>query len=662
MYTEYFGLREKPFNITPDPRIFFPTPTYQRAYANLLYGVCERKGLTVLTGEVGTGKTTLLRRLMKNLGETVHFIFFYYTTLTFDDLLDFIWDDLQIPAQAEGRLRKVAVLREYLYTRGQEGLPVALLIDEVQNLNEDVLSYIHLLLDLDADGEKLLPLVLVGQPEFEATLTYPAQAQLHQRVALHCRLDHLKSQEVGPFILHRLQAVGCRRRRLFEADAVERIAIYSQGIPRLINVICDNALLIAYSTARKTVSAEIIEEVAQDLRLQPAIRESYAASLLSTDEPAFQSEAVLQKSPAPDVSPATVPLVLAEEKPVASSPHKQVQDSWSHIPTAEQTAVVSRKKVGVIWEWKQFVQAAEQAAVVSRRKGLWPEQWRLPRSHMPRLAWSGVAVCLGLLFAVGIHLASLEGVEQVAMQALVSTERLTKSETPPQRSSDDTLLDQQLTKPKEAESIPLPQDDRAPVLETEEKPREQEDATRKQAFAEARAREADTKRLTALLRRVIQQETTLVHAKEQLTAAIEHKTERQIAQEEEFFPLGESVLPEAEMQRFTTLLLRAEQQVRALHYLNERLTMLLNQHDTQGKGETGVVEQINSLDVPTRLANAKQQEKALRQAKAHIEEAARRWWQEQLREEVGRREEEEQRKKREAQVAAEDLDPTLLGD
>jgi hypothetical protein len=248
------------------------------------------------------------------------------------------------------------------------------------------------------------------------------------------------------------------------------------------------------------------------------------------------------------------------------------------------------------------------------------------------------------------------------MQALVSTERLTKSETPPQRSSDDTLLDQQLTKPKEAESIPLPQDDRAPVLETEEKPREQEDATRKQAFAEARAREADTKRLTALLRRVIQQETTLVHAKEQLTAAIEHKTERQIAQEEEFFPLGESVLPEAEMQRFTTLLLRAEQQVRALHYLNERLTMLLNQHDTQGKGETGVVEQINSLDVPTRLANAKQQEKALRQAKAHIEEAARRWWQEQLREEVGRREEEEQRKKREAQVAAEDLDPTLLGD
>jgi general secretion pathway protein A len=268
MYTNYFGFREKPFNITSDPRTFYTNSTYQRAYANLLYEVCERKGLAVLTGEVGTGKTTLLRRLMQNLENTVRFVFFYYTTQTFDDLLDFILNDLGVSGQAEGYMEKIEALKAFLIEQLREGQPIALLIDEAQNLDAYTLMQLDLLVGLQSGGEKLLPTVLAGQPEFEAKLAEPVQVDLRQQVTLHCRLDCLKEREVGAFIQYRLRAVGCERRDLFSAEAVKCIACYAKRTPRLINVLCDNALLLAYKTGQTAVSATIVEEVAQDLHLR----------------------------------------------------------------------------------------------------------------------------------------------------------------------------------------------------------------------------------------------------------------------------------------------------------------------------------------------------------------------------------------------------------
>jgi general secretion pathway protein A len=267
MYNEYFGFREKPFNVTPDPRYFYTNPIYQEAYASLLYGIRERKGFIVLTGEVGTGKTTLLRRLMNNPEENVRLVFFYNTTLTFEELVRFACEELGLPVKGSGRLEKIQALNEFLVGQSKKGGTVVLLVDEAQNLTDDVLENLRLLSNLETATEKLLQIVLVGQSELDVKLSQPQLRQIKQRVALQCRLDRLKDREVGPFINYRLRVAGYEREELFTADAIKEVASRSRGIPRLINIICDNALLIAYATSVKKISADIIREVANDLRL-----------------------------------------------------------------------------------------------------------------------------------------------------------------------------------------------------------------------------------------------------------------------------------------------------------------------------------------------------------------------------------------------------------
>jgi general secretion pathway protein A len=269
MYSEYFGFREKPFNVTPDPRFFYANTVYQEAYASLLYGIRERKGFIVLTGEVGTGKTTLLRRLMVNFEESIHFVFFYHTTSTFEELLTFICEDLGLEVAGKGSLQKIQELNNFLLSCLQQGGTGVLLIDEAQNLADDVLENLRLLSNLETSSEKLLQIVLVGQPELEAKLARPQLRQLRQRVAIQARLDGLKDSEIGPFIHHRLRTIGYEKLHLFPQETTQRISMYARGTPRLVNIICDNALLIAYSTNQKIISVDIIEEVAQDLDLKP---------------------------------------------------------------------------------------------------------------------------------------------------------------------------------------------------------------------------------------------------------------------------------------------------------------------------------------------------------------------------------------------------------
>jgi general secretion pathway protein A len=267
MYTAYFGFREKPFSVTPDPRFFYTNPGYQEAYANLIYAIRERRGFVMLTGEVGTGKTTLLRRLMENMESNVRFVFFYNTTLTFEEFLSFTCDELGLHVKEGGRLQKIQALNEYLLTQLAKGGTVVLLIDEAQNLGEEVLENLRLLSNLETSSEKLLQIALVGQPELETKLEQAKLRQLKQRIAIQCRLSRLNDEEVGPFINYRLNAVGYKRQQLFTPDAVQEIAFYSKGFPRLINILCDNALLITYATSQKKVTADIVKEAASDLRL-----------------------------------------------------------------------------------------------------------------------------------------------------------------------------------------------------------------------------------------------------------------------------------------------------------------------------------------------------------------------------------------------------------
>jgi general secretion pathway protein A len=267
MYTAHFGCRERPFDITADPRFLYANSAYEEAYAAILYGIRNRRGCIALVGEAGTGKTTLLHWVLQSLEQPNQTVFFDKTTLTFDELLDFICREFDLPVTTGRLLEKIQALNEFLLECQHAGGTGVLIIDEAQNLTDEALENLRLLSNFEAANEKLLQLVLVGQPELEHKLEQSALRQLKQRIVVRCHLDRLPPDDVGPFILHRLRVAGCGRQDIFTPDAVERIARCSTGIPRLINAICDNAMLIAYGARSSTVSKEAVEEAAQALRL-----------------------------------------------------------------------------------------------------------------------------------------------------------------------------------------------------------------------------------------------------------------------------------------------------------------------------------------------------------------------------------------------------------
>lgn len=268
MYTSYFGFREEPFNISPDPRFFYANPGHEEAYASILYGIRQRKGYISLIGEAGTGKTTLLRRIVGDLEKTIRVAFYYYnTTLTFDEFLDFICTSFGLQVQEGRKLEKIQAIDKFLRERLAEGGTGVVIIDEAHHLADEVLENLRLLSNIELDNHKLLQIVLVGQPELEQKLDRSELRQLKQRIAVSCRLGCLKPQAVEPFIHYRMQTAGCNRYDVFSPQAIRLIAARSDGIPRIINTICDNSLSVAYQTAQNTVSEQVVEKVTTDLRL-----------------------------------------------------------------------------------------------------------------------------------------------------------------------------------------------------------------------------------------------------------------------------------------------------------------------------------------------------------------------------------------------------------
>lgn len=268
MYNEHFGFRESPFSAAPSARFFYSNDLYREALASLRYGIEWRKGLIVMTGEVGTGKTTLLGKIMRGLEATMHPIVVSYDHLTYFDLLRFISKELGLPGDGRDRLATIEQLREHLIARHKEGHVVALLIDEAQSLSDEMFEGIRFLSNLETEEGKLLQIVLAGQPELERRLDELSLRNLKQRIVVHCRLAPLKDDEVSRYIEGGLKEVGSTGKEIFAADAVRQIASYSGGIPRLINIICDNALLLAYAQSKDKVTPEMIQEVARDLGLK----------------------------------------------------------------------------------------------------------------------------------------------------------------------------------------------------------------------------------------------------------------------------------------------------------------------------------------------------------------------------------------------------------
>jgi general secretion pathway protein A len=279
MYNNHFGFASSPFSVTPDPRFNYTNNVYREALATLRYGVEARKGFIVITGEAGTGKTTLLRKLIQGFGTNIHTGFIYHTQLTFKELLRVVLTDLQVDYPTDDRLSMLTALNDYLIKQLERGDVVTLLVDEAQDLSPETLEELRLLSNLETDRDKLLQIVLMGQPELERKLDRPELRQLKQRVALHCRLESLQPEETGPYVASRLETVNYTGAELFDEKGLQKIAHYSKGIPRLINHICDNALLITFAASQKKVDAQTIDEVARDLRL---------GSRSSADSPVLQ--------------------------------------------------------------------------------------------------------------------------------------------------------------------------------------------------------------------------------------------------------------------------------------------------------------------------------------------------------------------------------------
>lgn len=272
MYTTFFGLRELPFPLANDLHFFYSTAALQKAEADIVTALCERKGLILLTGEPGTGKTTLLRRISDALETQAQIVSLPFSTATFDDILTYLCGYFSLLTVSNDPFTKVLAIQEHLRASANQGLSTVVCIDEAQNVHKETLDRLRLLLHLKGPQGRLLQLVLAGQPSLEAKLAHPDLRHIQQYVTVHCRLHPLSHDEVRFFIQHRLAIAGCERSDLFSPTAIARIADYSQHVPRLINVICDNALIAAYMAGKHTVSLDVVEEVAQHLQLDGTIQ------------------------------------------------------------------------------------------------------------------------------------------------------------------------------------------------------------------------------------------------------------------------------------------------------------------------------------------------------------------------------------------------------
>lgn len=305
MYNEHFGFLAPPFSATPDSRIFYDNELYREAFANLRYGIEWRKGLILLTGDVGTGKTTLLDKIIRDLGSTIQVIFISYDQLNSTELIQLVSRGLGLVSDPQDRVSSIEQLRHYLIAQFRRRHIVALLIDEAQNLSDETFESIRFLSNFQYGGEKLLQIVLTGQPELQIRLNHPKLHHLKQRIVIHSRLTSLTNDEVSRYITFRVRGAGFRGKDLFDAEVLADISLFSGGIPRLINIICDNALLLAYADGKKTVTAEIVQEVARDLGLANRPEPNRGAAFTAPDirHSAFQTTPTTSSGPTAVMQP-----------------------------------------------------------------------------------------------------------------------------------------------------------------------------------------------------------------------------------------------------------------------------------------------------------------------------------------------------------------------
>ena len=269
IYNAYFGFAENPFNISPDPEFLYRSPQHEEELANLIYGVRSRKGFIVLTGEVGTGKTTMLECLRDYLDtQRVEFAFIFNSRLTPEQFFEMMAFDFDLQCNRKSKTDVLFALNALLLQQTDRGRTCVLIVDEAHNLEWDVLEEIRLLGNLENRQGKLLQIILAGQPELDRKLDAPNLRQLKQRIVLRCSLDPLTAEECAAYVAARLARAGMPNQQVFSADLLDEVYKRSRGIPRLINLLCDNLLVTAFAMEQRTATLAMLDEVCRDLRLE----------------------------------------------------------------------------------------------------------------------------------------------------------------------------------------------------------------------------------------------------------------------------------------------------------------------------------------------------------------------------------------------------------
>jgi general secretion pathway protein A len=266
MYQEFYGLRDIPFSLAPDPKYLFRTESLLEVFANLQYGIENGKGIVVVTGEVGTGKTTILRSMLQSLDNTVLAAYIFNPLLSTEEFFDLMAGEFRLRPQ-QSKASMLRMLGHALMSRHAQGLRTVLVVDEAHLLPRHLLEEIRLLSNFETNRDKLLQIILCGQPELHDLLTQPELRQLKQRVSLKCSIKMLGAHETHEYVRWRLRIAGARDENLFEPEALRMVHRFSGGIPRIVNNICDNALLTGFGLGSTRVTPSIITEVVDELDL-----------------------------------------------------------------------------------------------------------------------------------------------------------------------------------------------------------------------------------------------------------------------------------------------------------------------------------------------------------------------------------------------------------
>jgi putative secretion ATPase (PEP-CTERM system associated) len=285
MYTDFFKLNEKPFELLPNPKFLFLSKGHKKALSYLQYGIQERAGFTLLTGEVGSGKTTLLRNIIKDLGPKTTMAMVFNTQVETAQLLAMINEDFGLKVESKDKVALLRDLNDFLVEENSKGQRPIVIIDEAQNLSQESLEEIRLLSNLEFDSFKLMQIILVGQPELRQIIAQPSLRQLRQRISISCHLGPLSREETKDYIFHRLEIAGNREALAFDSNVVDLIYEFSSGGPRLINVICDFLMLSSFVEEEHEISEDLVYEAVEELSIVPLqIKKN------EEDEPAFPLE------------------------------------------------------------------------------------------------------------------------------------------------------------------------------------------------------------------------------------------------------------------------------------------------------------------------------------------------------------------------------------